>query len=206
QICRWDFDLYDSNLEHLKGEKPFTFCSKDLAMLEVLPEMIDMGIDSFKIEGRMRSSYYIATVVNVYRKAIDAYCNNSKEFEYNNELKILLDNCANRESTVQFFNGNEGIDTQYYNGRIELSNQDFLGVVIAIDEQTMYATIEERNYFKVGDTVEIFGPDIKTITMTLDEIINDDGTVLTVVNHPLQQVKIKLPIVVKPLSMMRFKH
>lgn len=206
QICRWDFDLYDKDDHALKGEKPFTFCTKDLSMLKVLPDMIDLGITSFKIEGRMRSIYYIATVVDIYRKAIDFYWNNKEVYEYNEAYEMVLNNCANRESTVQFFTGNYGVDAQYYNGRIELSNQDFLGVVLDYDDETGYAFLEERNYFKVGDMVEIFGPDIKTISFTITDILDEMGNSITVVNHPLQQVKIKVPSGVSKYSMMRIKR
>lgn len=206
QICRWDFDLYNNLDEHLKGEKPFTFCTKDLSMLKVLPEMIELGISSFKIEGRMRSIYYIATIVSVYRKAIDKYCQNKDEYEYNEEYEQVLTACANRESTVQFFNGNYGVDAQYYNGRIEISNQDFLGVIIDYDKKSGYAKIEERNYFEIGDTVEVFGPNHDTFSFTIDEIISDEGILIEKVNHPLQIVKIKMTKEVTKLSMMRKKH
>lgn len=205
QICRWDFDLYD-NETHLKGEKPFTFCTKDLSMLKVLPEMIELGIDSFKIEGRMRSVYYIATVVNVYRQVIDAYFNKNRQYQYQEHLEKILTNCANRESAVQFFNGNYGVDAQYYNGRIELSNQDFLGVIIDYDNNNGYIIVEERNYFKLGDEVEFFGPEEETFSMKLEEILDEKGSPITIVNHPLQIVKIKVPKEVTKLSMMRKKR
>lgn len=206
QICRWDFDLYNKEDQLLEGEKPFTFCTKDLSMLKVLPDMIDLGITSFKIEGRMRSIYYIATIVDIYRKAIDAYWNNKESYEYNETYEMILNNCANRESTVQFYTGNYGVDAQYYNGRIELSNQDFLGVVLSYDETTGYAHVEERNYFEVGTEVEIFGPDMETIGFTITDILDEDGKNITIVNHPLQRVKIRIPSYVSKQSMMRIKR
>lgn len=206
QICRWDFDLYDKNNNHLKGEKPFTFCTKDLSMLKVIPEMIDLGIDSFKIEGRMRSIYYIATIVSIYRKVIDDYMSNKDDYEYNISYEKVLTNCANRESTVQFFDGSNGKDTQYYNGRIELSNQDFLGVITDYDKESGYAVVEERNYFKLGDNVEVFGPNIDDFSFKIDEIIDSDANNIEVVNHPLQIVKIKVPKDVTIDSMIRIKR
>ena len=205
QICRWDFDLYNNHDEHLKGEKPFTFCTKDLSMLRVLDEMISSGVDSLKIEGRMRSIYYIATVVSIYRKTIDNYFNNNQKYTYNKRDEEILTRCANRESTVQFWNGIFDKTVQYYNGRQEVSNQDFLGVVKEFDEHNMLATIEERNYFKKGDIVEIFGPNMKTISFKINEIIDEDGNNIDVVNHPLQVVKIKVPSNVSNYSMMRIK-
>lgn len=205
QICRWDFDLYTQENKHLKGDKPFTFCTKDLSMLRVIPEMIVAGVDSLKIEGRMRSIYYIATVVSIYRKAIDSYFNQNASYEYNETYEKTLVRCANRESIVQFWNENYGKDVQYYNGRMELSNQDFLGVIKAFDENTMVATIEERNYFKLGDTVEIFGPDFEPFSFKIEEIFDEFGENITVVNHPLQIVYIKVPNNVSVNSMMRIK-
>ena len=112
QICRWDFPLLNENKEELKGDKNFSFCTKDLSLIECIPDMIDMGIRSFKIEGRMRSIYYIATIVSVYRKVIDEYWNNKEKYAYNEKYKKILDACANRESTVQFFNGDSGFNCQ----------------------------------------------------------------------------------------------
>ena len=152
QICRWDFDLLDENKNILKGEKNFTFCSKDLSLLKYINEICDMGVTSLKIEGRMRSIYYIATVVNIYRKAIDDYYD--KNYVYNSSYENILSRVANRDSIVQFFDGNYDKNCSYYNNRIEISNQDFLGVVLDYNKDTKVATIEQRNYFKKGDVVE----------------------------------------------------
>ena len=189
QICRWDFDLLDEEGNNIKGEKPFTFCSKDLSMLRYIPDMIDLGITSFKIEGRMRSSYYIATVVSTYRKVIDDYLNN-KNYKYNEELEKILRRCANRDSVPQFFDGNYDNSCSYYNGRVEISNQDFLGIVLDYDKNTHIATIEERNYFKKGDKVEIFGPNHDVINYEFDEINDEEGNIIDTVRHPKQIVKV----------------
>ncbi len=205
QICRWDFDLYNAQNKLLKGEQPFTFCSKDLSMLKYLPEMIDMGIVSFKIEGRMRSIYYIATVVDVYRKAIDAYCNQKETYAYNKAYENILRNCANRDSVPQFFGGENDENCGYYNGREEVSNQDFLGIVLSYDEKTKLATIEQRNYFKVGDIIEIFGPELHTITYQIHEIYDKEGNPISVVRHPQEIVKIKIPERIYPNNLIRVK-
>ena len=189
QICRWDFDLYNESKEEIKGEKPFTFCSKDLSMLRYIPDMIDLGITSFKIEGRMRSSYYIATVVSIYRKVIDDYLNN-KDYKYDEELEIVLRRCANRDSVPQFFDGNYDNSCSYYNGRVEVSNQDFLGIVLDYDKENHIATIEERNYFKKGDKAEIFGPNHEVINYEFNEIIDEEGNIIDTVRHPKQIVKV----------------
>ena len=206
QICRWDFDLLDENKKLLKGEKPFTFCSKDLSMIEYIKDMISIGIKSFKIEGRMRSSYYLATVISIYRKVIDNCMKQNCDNVYTIEDKKALDNCANRESTCQFYNGIYDNSCSYYNGRIEASNQDFLGVVLDYDIDTHLATIEERNYFKKGDIVEIFSPKKDIITLKLDKIYDDDNNLIEVVNHPLQVVKIYIDEKLEKDDMMRIKR
>lgn len=203
QICRWDFNLFDSLMKPIKGDKPFTFCSKDLSMLKYIPEMIEMGITSFKIEGRMRSQYYIATVVSVYRKIIDNYYHKIDDFEYN-KYEQILDNCANRDSIVQFYDSNYGSSCSYYNGRIEVSNQDFLGIILDYNKDTKIATIEQRNFFKKGDVVEVFGPN-DVYTFTIDKIIDDNGELIDVVRHPRQIVKIPIVHQVDTDYMIRIK-
>lgn len=206
QICRWDFDLLDEDNNKLEGEKPFTFCTKDLSMAKYMPEMIELGVTSFKIEGRMRSSYYIATIVDTYRRIIDEYCNNPKNYTYNKNYEQILRNCANRDSVTQFFNGKNDEECQYYNGREEVSNQDFLGIVLDYDEKEQIATIEQRNYFQKGDVVEFFGPNIAVTTFTVEEIFDEQGEMIDIVRHPKQVVKVKIPFIVYQNDMMRVKH
>ena len=205
QICRWDFDLLNENKEEIKGDMPFTFCSKDLSMLKHIPEMIDMGITSFKIEGRMRSIYYIATVVSTYRKIIDKYYHNPLEYTYNIEDEKILRNCANRDSVVQFFNNVYDSSCSYYNGRVEVSNQDFLGIVLDYDEKAKIATIEQRNYFKEGDIVEIFGPNHEIIAYKFNTIYDEDNNIIDVVRHPRQIVKISIKNRLEVYDMIRIK-
>lgn len=204
QICRWDFDLLDQNYNEIKGDKPFTFCSKDLSMLRYLPNMIDMGISSLKIEGRMRSLYYIATVVSIYRRAIDEYYENNS-YTYNKEYERILRRCANRDSVPQFFNGIYDSTCSYYNGRVEVSNQDFLGIVLDYDKVKKIATIEQRNYFKKGDVVEIFGPNHETITYVIDRIYDEDNNIIDVVRHPRQIVKIEIDNFLEKYDLIRIK-
>lgn len=206
QICRWDFDLENKDGIKLAGEKPFTFCTKDLSLAEYIPDMINIGVDSFKIEGRMRSVYYIATIVDTYRKIIDSYCNDPNNYEYNKDYERVLRNCANRDSLAQFYNNKNDKDCQYYNGREEVSNQDFLGIILDYDKKTSYATIEQRNYFKIGDMVEFFGPNIETITFKIDNILDEKDEPIDIVRHPKQIVKIKIPFTLYKNDMMRMKH
>jgi len=206
QICRWDFDLKTDEDKYLKGEKPFTFCTKDLSLLKHLPEMIDIGVTSFKLEGRMRSVYYVATIVSVYRKMIDEYCSDPDNYEYNKEYERILMNCANRDSVPQFFNGVYDESCQYYNGRVEISNQDFLGIVLDYDQVNKEIILEQRNYFKRGDVVEFFGPNANIITFKIEKIIDENNEEIDVVRHPKQVVRIPFEHFLESDSMMRIKR
>jgi putative protease len=203
QICRWDFNLLDENKNPLKGEKEFTFCTKDLSNLVNIKEICDMGISSLKIEGRMRSIYYIATVVGIYRKVIDTYYNDKDNFKYDEKLEKVLTRCANRDSISQFFNGNFGKEAQYYNGRVEVSNQDFLGLVL--DYKDGIVTLQQRNYFKKGDVVEFFGPNLDAFEYTINEVYDEDGNQIDIVRHPKQIVSFKVPKELHQFDMMRIK-
>lgn len=202
QICRWDFDLRDKDLNLIKGENNFTFCSKDLSMLTVLPDMIKCGISSLKIEGRMRSIYYVATIVNIYRKAIDEYYENECIKNIEEKIKIVR-RCANRDSIVQFFNGVNDYTCGYYNGRFEESNQDFLGVVLEYNDKTKVAVIEQRNYFKKGDIVDIFGPKHDTYTIKIDDIFDENNNIIDVVRHPRQVISMVIDKEIKSGDIIR---
>lgn len=206
QVCRWDFDLLDDSNNKIEGDKPFTFCTKDLSMLSYIPELIDMKVNSFKIEGRMRSLYYIATVVSIYRKVIDEYCNDKKNYKYNIEYEKILRECANRDSVPQFYNNIYDNTCSYYNGRQEVSNQDFLGVVVDYDAINHLAIIEQRNYFKKGDIVETFGPNTELTTFTIDEIYDEENNLIEIVNHPKQIVKIRINKKLEKNDIIKVKH
>lgn len=188
QICRWNFNLTDGEND-LKGDADFTFCTKDLIMLDKIPELIDLGIASLKIEGRMRSIYYIATVVSIYRKAIDKYFEEGNLYSLDPYDLKLLNRCANREMIPQFFDTSCNVNYQYYNGRDEMSNQDFLGVILEVNDGMAF--IEQRNYFEKGDIVEVFGPNIEPFVYHVNEIFDEDMNIIEIVRHPLQKVYIR---------------
>lgn len=205
QICRWDFNLLDENKQPLKGDKPFTFCTKDLSQLKYIKDMINDGIASFKIEGRMRSIYYIATIVGTYRKVIDNYCNEINNYEYNLKDEQILRSCANRDAVSQFYDGTNDYTCQYYNGREEVSNQDFLGVILEYNKEIKMAKVEQRNYFKVGDTIEIFGPNISDKQIQLKQIFDEEMNPIDIVRHPKQIVYFKVEEEVFPNDLIRIK-
>lgn len=202
QICRWEFDYLNKSGEKIT-DTPFSMTPKDLNMVPFIKEMIDVGINSFKIEGRMRSVYYIATVILIYRRLIDKIVNNTLSNAYTSYCLNILNRCANRESTPQFFDKLPGVDEQYYLGRQELSNQDFLGLVI--DYKDGVATIEQRNNFKIGTIVQFFGPDTKTFDYKVEEILDENNELIEVAKHPQMIIKLKVSNKLNKYDMMRLK-
>ncbi|MBM7660725.1 putative protease [Bacillus mesophilus] len=208
QSCRWDYDLYslsDSNEQALFNEQdsPFAMSPKDLNLILSIPKMIDIGIDSLKIEGRMKSIHYVATVVSVYRKVIDAYCADPDNFVINPEWVRELDKCANRETASAFFEGVPGYKEQMYGNHSKKTTFDFAGLVLDFDINTNTVTLQQRNYFKPGDEVEFFGPEIDNFTQKIDVIWDEDGNELDAARHPLQIIKFKVDRPVFPYNMMR---
>jgi len=203
QICRWNFDLCVDG-EKLVTDTQFTMCSKDLCMLEYIPDMIKIGISSLKVEGRMRSIYYVATVINTYRRAIDDYYNGLLDAEKIKYYLKVLNRVANRDSCDQFFNRFPDTREQYFLGREEISNQDYLGIVNSYDGE--YVTLTQKNYFKPGDEVEFISPDRETINYVIpDDIYDNDGNKLDCARHPEQIIRFKLDKKVFEYDMMRIK-
>jgi len=199
QVCRFAFNL-DEEENH-----NFSIATKDLNLSNHIAELIETGVKSLKIEGRMRSIYYIATVINSYRRIIDAYYEKSTDKKVIEEEQKHLARVANRESTSQYFLHQADESDQYYAGRKEESNQDFLGLIIGYDKGNELAIIEQRNYFKVGDKVNIFGPDNTYIDLTIEKIINENNEEVECANHPQEIVKIPIKKEVPKFSMMRVK-
>lgn len=201
QICRWTFDYEDNG--KLITDKPFSMTPKDLNMVPFIKDMMDVGVNSFKIEGRMRSIYYVSTVILIYRRLIDKILSNTLTEKYQKYALNILNRVANRESTPQFFDKLPGVEEQYYLGREEVSNQDFLGLVI--DYKDGIATIEERNYFKIGDNVQFFGSETETKNYKIEEIFDEFDNQINEANHPQMIVKLHVPFKLKKYDMMRLK-
>lgn len=192
QICRWEFDLYDKDLNKIEADTKFTASSKDLMMASYIRDIISSGITSLKVEGRMRSNYYVATVINTYRNMIDDYYDNKLTDDKLNYYIKILNRVANREAKAQFWDRLPGVDEQYYLGRNEVSNQDFLGIVTDYDEESKMVTITERNYFQTGDEVEVFGPNIETFSFIMPEIYDGEGNKVNIARHPEEILKFRL--------------
>ena len=211
QSCRWDYDLLavdeegELDLFYQDGDVvPFAMSPKDLKLIESIPQMMDIGIDSLKIEGRMKSIHYIATVVSVYRKVIDAYAEDPDNFKIKPEWLIELDKCANRDTAPAFFEGTPGYEEQMFGvQQNKKSPYDFCGLVLDYDEATHIATIQQRNHFKPGQEIEFFGPEIESFKQVIDVIYDEEGNHLDAARHPLQIVQIKMDHPIYPNNMMR---
>lgn len=208
QSCRWDYDLFkldETEEVALFNEKdaPFAMSPKDLNLIESIPKMIELGIDSLKIEGRMKSIHYVATVVSVYRKVIDAYCADPESFVIDPEWLKELDKCANRETASAFFEGVPGFQQQMFGNHSKKTVYDFAGLVLDYDEDSKMVTLQQRNHFKPGETVEFFGPEVENFTQTIEKIWDEDGNELDAARHPLQIVTFKVDKPVFRNNMMR---
>ncbi|ELK4048660.1 U32 family peptidase [Staphylococcus pseudintermedius] len=211
QSCRWDYDLLtvdnDGELDvyYEDGNAvPFAMSPRDLKLIESIPNMMDLGIDSLKIEGRMKSIHYIATVVSVYRKVIDAYATDPENFKIKPEWLFELDKCANRDTAPAFFKGTPGYEEQMFgNESSKKAPFDFIGLVLDYDKDSQMATIQQRNHFKPGQEVEFFGPEIQTFKQVVDKIYDEEGNELDAARHSLQIVQIKVDQPIYPNNMMR---
>ena len=198
--CRWNYDLYDGETK-VNENGYFQMSSKDLASIREIPRLIDANVDSFKIEGRMKSIHYIATVVSNYRKIIDDYLTTGVvDFEYyEREMK----KAANRLTSTGFLEGIVTPNEQLYNLRSEEPTKEFIGIILDYDEETKTAIVEQRNYFLPNDTIEVFGPSIKTTKFVVGEIKDINGISLDAARHPRQLLQITIPFKVNKNDMLR---
>lgn len=196
QVCRFAFTTDDGS--------NFTMATKDLNMARYVSELIEMNVTSMKVEGRMRSLYYLATVIGAYRKIIDNYYNHTLTDEVLNKQEKILDRVANREVSTHYYLKEADASDQYYTGRVEISNQDYLGQVIDYDRDKCLLQIKERNYFKVGDKVTLFTPRDE-MTFTVSKIYDDSDNLVDVARHPdnIYFIEIKIDFDVCAYSMLR---
>ena len=197
QSCRWYYDIFEKDQQLNHDEiVPFSMSSKDMSLVDELPKLIELGVDSFKIEGRMKSLHYIATVVSTYRKLIDTYCADPDHFNKEGYRKEI-EKAANRALCTGFFKNFPDSQYQLYNQRDEHPTQDFCARVLHYDASKQEAMIEQRNYFKVGDTIEFFSPHHENILIQVKEIYNEDREAVEVANHPMEILYLKCE---QPLS------
>ncbi len=191
------FPVYEND----KGT--FIFNSKDLCMIEHIPELVKAGISSFKIEGRVKSQYYVATVVRSYRMALDEYLKDPDNYVYKPQWLDEIKKASYRDFTTGFyFNKPSGKD-QVYTSSSYIRNYDFVGLVLDYDDKTRLATVSQRNRMFVGDEIEIFGPNKDFVTQRIEKMWNEFGEEIEVAPHPEQIVKIEMKQRVEPWDIIR---
>lgn len=210
QSCRWKYDLFEvpelterASLLGGKPEEAFSMSAVDMSMIRHIPDLVKNGVDSLKIEGRMKSIHYVSTVSNVYSSAVDAYCNDPDNFVFNEEWEDELWKVAQRELATGFYYGTPTDDQQLFGKRRKIPGYTFIGQVLGYDAATGIATIEQRNNFGVGDEVEFYGPNFSHHTQKIEGLWDENGEEIDRARHPLMKVKMKVTKPVKRLDMMR---
>lgn len=195
--CRWKYSIVEETrpgeympvYENERGT--YIFNSKDLCMIEHIPEMIDAGIDSFKIEGRMKTALYVATVARTYRKAIDDYLEDPQKYRDNMPWYLdQISNCTYRQFTTGFYFGKPTEESQIYDSNTYVKEYTYLGIVGEICDGR--CKIEQRNKFSVGETIEIMKPDGENVEVTVKRIINEEGEDQESAPHSKQVLYIEL--------------
>lgn len=196
--CRWKYAVVEEKrpneyLPVYENERgTYIFNSKDLCMIEHIPELMESGIDSFKIEGRMKTALYVATVARTYRKAIDDYKQSPELYQKN--LPWYLDqisNCTYRQFTTGFFFGKPSEETQIYDNNTYVKEYTYLGIVGEQNQQGLYR-IEQRNKFSVGEEIEVMKPNGENVTVTVKRILDEEGHEMESAPHPKQVLYIDL--------------
>lgn len=198
--CRWNYELKNDGKR--VGDHSFSMSSKDLEALEQIPFLIDSNIASLKIEGRMKSLHYIATVVSTYRKVIDDYTKNHHIDDFTPYL-LELSKAENRLASHGYLEGTPTLDQQLFNTRSEMPSQIFVGLILDYDKHTKIAVIEQRNYFEVGYELEVFRPNGDVIPFTLKWMIDEENNETKIARHPRQILKIEIPFDVEPYAILR---
>lgn len=209
--CRWKYYLVEEKrpgeyLPVYENERgTFIFNSKDLCMIEYIPELVASGVTSLKIEGRMKSSYYVATVIKAYRQAIDAYYANPEGYSFNPVWLEEVSKASHREFTTGFYFGKPQNSGQVYNTSSYIRDYDFVGMVTAFDKETGIATIEQRNRMFKGETLEVVRPVGQYFLQEIKRMENGDHEEIDVAPHPQMTVFMPLDQEVEPFTMLRRK-
>lgn len=210
--CRWKYSIVEENrpgeympvYENERGT--YIFNSKDLCMIEHIPEMVSSGIDSFKIEGRMKTALYVATVARTYRLAIDEFLQDPELYKSRIPFyKSEISKCTYRQYTTGFFFGKPDETTQIYDNNTYINEYTYLGIVGDVTEEG-YGHIEQRNKFSVGETIEVMKPNGDNIQATVKRIIDEKGQDMESCPHPKQQLYIDLGVSLEQYDILRRKE
>ncbi|WP_088723748.1 peptidase U32 family protein [Streptococcus mutans] len=210
QSCRWKYNLYDmpfgQERRSLKGEVPeeFSMSAVDMCMIENIPDMIENGVDSLKIEGRMKSIHYVSTVTNCYKAAVNAYLESSQAFEaIKQDLIDELWKVAQRELATGFYYQTPTENEQLFGARRKIPQYKFVGEVVDFDEPSMTATIRQRNVINEGDRVEFYGPGFRHFETFITDLHDADGQKIERAPKPMELLTITVPQEVKAGDMIR---
>ena len=210
--CRWKYAVMEESrpgeyLPVYENERgTYIFNSKDLCMIGHIPDLIDAGIDSFKIEGRMKTALYVATVARTYRKAIDDYLKDPVLYEKNMPWYLdQISNCTYRQFTTGFFYGKPDSEAQIYDSNTYVKEYTYLGIVGGTNEEGLYR-IEQRNKFSVGETIEIMKPNGDNIEAKVLRIVNEEGGEQESAPHPKQILYIDLGVPMEQYDILRRKE
>ncbi|MDD6647215.1 MAG: U32 family peptidase [Firmicutes bacterium] len=196
--CRWKYKLVEEKRPgeyypvEEDGRGTYILNSKDLCMLEHIPELVQAGISSVKIEGRMKSVFYVATIVSAYRRAIDAYYKDPENYEYDPEWMRELKKASHREFTTGFYFDRPTNEDQNYQTSAYTRDYSFIGMVKSYDPQTHMAVVEQRNKMVVGDEIEVFGPGRDYFTQKLEVLLDEEKEPIESAPHPQQIVHIRM--------------
>ncbi len=199
--CRWNYDL-NINGKKINQDEYFAMSSKDLCSISVLKDYLETNVSSFKIEGRMKSIHYIATIVKTYRQAIDEYYATSdiKNIDYYmNQIR----KAENRETSIGFLKGMTTVNEQLYDLFTEIPTQNFIGLILDYNKETQIAKVDVRNYFKINSQIELFRAKGRDEHFMLTDIVNEAGEHIEEANHPRDIVYIKIPFECKENDMLR---
>ncbi|MBE6137538.1 MAG: U32 family peptidase [Erysipelotrichaceae bacterium] len=199
--CRWCYDLIDDNKVLNPEGDYFAMSSKDLCAIRAIPKLMDLGINSFKIEGRMKSLHYIATVVNSYRRIIDEY-NSTKQVKDFSIYEDAIAKAENRLTSTGFLFGQTTVDEQLYDLNLTCPTKEFVGIVRDYDDINKIAIVEQRNYFLPNSTIEVFTP-TKTFNINIKEIYDIEDNELDAARHPKQMIKFKCEEKLNPFDLLR---
>lgn len=184
----------------------FIFNSKDLCMIEHIPDLIEAGIDSFKIEGRMKTALYVATVARTYRKAIDDYLKDPALYRKNMPwYQEQISNCTYRQFTTGFFYGKPSEEAQIYDSNTYIKEYTYLGIVGERNESGCYR-ISQRNKFSVGEVIEVMKPDGENVEVTVKSIQDEEGNFMESAPHPQQILYINLGTELEMYDILRRKE
>lgn len=198
--CRWNYDLF-RNGKLISNNADFQMASKDLQTVRIIPDLIAAGVSSLKIEGRMKSLHYVATVVNAYRQVIDDTI--SHHLRSWNEYENAIAKAENRKTSSGFLIDLPVSEQQLYQSGTVEPSQNFVGVILEYDPKTEIATISQRNVFQNGDTVELFTPDGRNERLIIKDLQDFDGNPIIIANHAMQIVKMQCHQPVKLYDILR---